>query len=45
MTRYDLSDYAVSNIQDIISRVEGVGEVHDVRLPERHAHLAEPGAS
>ncbi|PLY01759.1 MAG: hydrophobe/amphiphile efflux-1 family RND transporter [Desulfuromonas sp.] len=27
MTRYDLSDYAVSNVQDIISRVQGVGEV------------------
>lgn len=27
MTRYDLTDYAVANIQDIISRVEGVGEV------------------
>ncbi|MHB8836510.1 MAG: efflux RND transporter permease subunit [Candidatus Methylomirabilia bacterium] len=27
LSRYDLSDYAVSNIQDIISRVEGVGEV------------------
>ncbi|MGE4579025.1 MAG: efflux RND transporter permease subunit [Desulfuromonadales bacterium] len=27
MTRYDLADYAVSNIQDILSRLEGVGEV------------------
>ena len=27
MTRYELSDYAVSNIQDILSRVEGVGEL------------------
>jgi multidrug efflux pump len=27
MSRYDLTDYAVSNIQDIISRVEGVGEL------------------
>ena len=27
MSRYDLADYAVANIQDIISRVEGVGEV------------------
>ncbi len=27
MTRYELTDYMVANIQDIISRVEGVGEV------------------
>jgi len=27
MSRYDLTDYAVSNIQDIVSRVEGVGEL------------------
>jgi multidrug efflux pump len=27
MSRYDLTDYAVSNVQDIISRVEGVGEL------------------
>ena len=27
MNRFDLSDYAVSSVQDIISRVEGVGEV------------------
>jgi len=27
MSRYELSDYAVSNIQDILSRVEGVGEL------------------
>jgi len=27
MNRYELTDYMVSNIQDIISRVEGVGEV------------------
>ncbi|ALC15685.1 multidrug efflux RND transporter permease subunit [Desulfuromonas soudanensis] len=27
MSRNELSDYAVSNIQDIISRVEGVGEL------------------
>jgi len=27
MNRYDLTDYLVSNILDIISRVEGVGEV------------------
>ncbi|MFZ5761049.1 MAG: efflux RND transporter permease subunit [Thermodesulfobacteriota bacterium] len=27
MNRYDLTDYLVSNVQDIISRVEGVGEV------------------
>src|SRR5512137_3030947 len=27
MNRFDLSDYAVSNVQDIVSRVEGVGEV------------------
>ncbi|MDT8441907.1 MAG: efflux RND transporter permease subunit [Desulfuromonadales bacterium] len=27
MSRYDLSDYAVSNIQDILSRVQGVGEL------------------
>ncbi|MDX9715614.1 MAG: efflux RND transporter permease subunit [Dissulfurispiraceae bacterium] len=27
MTRFELSDYMVANIQDIISRVEGVGEV------------------
>src|SRR5512145_1890889 len=27
MNRYELTDYAVANIQDIISRVEGVGEV------------------
>jgi multidrug efflux pump len=27
MSRYDLADYAVANIQDIISRVEGVGEL------------------
>ena len=27
MSRYDLTDYLVSNVQDIISRVEGVGEV------------------
>jgi multidrug efflux pump len=27
LNRYDLSDYVAANIQDIISRVEGVGEV------------------
>ena len=27
MSRYDLTDYMVANVQDIISRVEGVGEV------------------
>jgi len=27
MSRYDLSDYAVSNILDIVSRLEGVGEI------------------
>jgi multidrug efflux pump len=27
MSRYELSDYAVSNIQDILSRVEGVGDL------------------
>jgi len=27
MNQYDLSDYVASNIQDIISRVEGVGDV------------------
>ncbi|NTU60323.1 MAG: multidrug efflux RND transporter permease subunit, partial [Deltaproteobacteria bacterium] len=27
MSRFDLTDYAVANIQDIVSRVEGVGEV------------------
>jgi multidrug efflux pump len=27
LSRYDLDDYAVSHIQDIISRVEGVGEL------------------
>jgi multidrug efflux pump len=27
MDRYDLTDYVVANIQDMISRVEGVGEV------------------
>ncbi|MFA7537200.1 MAG: efflux RND transporter permease subunit, partial [Desulfuromonadales bacterium] len=27
MNRYDLTDYLVANIQDIISRTEGVGEV------------------
>jgi multidrug efflux pump len=27
MNRYDLTDYLVSNVQDIVSRVEGVGEV------------------
>jgi multidrug efflux pump len=27
MTRYELTDYAVSNVQDIVSRVEGVGEL------------------
>jgi multidrug efflux pump len=27
MTRYELSDYAVSSIQDILSRVDGVGEL------------------
>jgi multidrug efflux pump len=27
MNRYDLSDYVASNMKDIISRVEGVGEV------------------
>ncbi|OGU07219.1 MAG: multidrug efflux RND transporter permease [Geobacteraceae bacterium GWC2_55_20] len=27
MSRYDLTDYAVSNVQDIVSRVEGVGEL------------------
>jgi multidrug efflux pump len=27
MNRFDLSDYLVANVQDIISRVEGVGEV------------------
>jgi multidrug efflux pump len=27
MNRFELADYAVSNVQDIISRVEGVGEV------------------
>jgi multidrug efflux pump len=27
MSRYDLTDYMAANIQDIVSRVEGVGEV------------------
>ncbi|MDD2733755.1 MAG: efflux RND transporter permease subunit [Desulfuromonadaceae bacterium] len=27
MNRYELTDYAVSNIQEIVSRVEGVGEL------------------
>lgn len=27
MNRFDLSDYAVANIQDIVSRIEGVGEI------------------
>ncbi len=27
MSRYELTDYAVSNVQDIVSRVEGVGEL------------------
>ncbi len=27
MTRYQLTDYAVSNVQEIVSRVEGVGEL------------------
>src|SRR5512141_1773996 len=27
MNRFDLSDYLVANVQDIVSRVEGVGEV------------------
>lgn len=27
MNRYDLTDYMVANVQDIISRVEGIGEV------------------
>lgn len=27
MSRYDLSDYAVSNLLDIVSRLEGVGEI------------------
>ena len=27
MSRYELTDYAVSNIQEIVSRVEGVGEL------------------
>ena len=27
MSRYDLTDYMVSNLQDVISRLEGVGEV------------------
>ncbi len=27
MSRYDLTDYLVSNVQDIVSRLEGVGEV------------------
>ncbi len=27
MSRYDLTDYAVANIQDLVSRVQGVGEV------------------
>lgn len=27
MSRYDLADYAVANIQDVISRVQGVGEL------------------
>jgi multidrug efflux pump len=27
MSRYDLTDYMVANVQDVISRVEGVGEV------------------
>ncbi len=27
MSRFDLSDYAVANIQDVVSRLEGVGEI------------------
>src|SRR6185369_11330977 len=27
MSRYELTDYAVSNVQEIVSRVEGVGEL------------------
>jgi multidrug efflux pump len=27
MSRYDLTDYLVSNVQDIVSRLEGVGEL------------------
>lgn len=27
MSRYDLADYAVANIQDLVSRVEGIGEL------------------
>ena len=27
MSRFDLTDYMVSNVQDIVSRIEGVGEV------------------
>jgi len=27
MTRYDLSDYVAANIQDVISRTEGVGDI------------------
>jgi multidrug efflux pump len=27
MSRFELTDYAVANIQDVISRIEGVGEV------------------
>lgn len=27
LTRYDLTDYMVSNVQDVISRLDGVGEI------------------
>ena len=43
MNRTDIADYVAANVQDPISRVPGVGELHAVRLAVRDAHLARSG--
>jgi len=42
MSKFDIANYVVSNIQDPVSRVNGVGKHDRVRLSVRHAHLARP---
>ena len=38
----DLRDYAQSNLEKVLARVPGVGEVDEFRLAVRHARLAQP---
>lgn len=43
MDKQDIADYVASNIQDPLSRVNGVGDIDRLRFAILNAHLARPG--